>query len=171
MNPDSNPEPSENPGWKLQWRLWTGVFLLCLILLSYLWIRSWTRIDSRFLSIGPGGVEFCSAGSSLAMSIMADPIPALDFGDALGPPDADHLLHYEAKWADGGSVGRVADSCLFYPDVETVSQVQLHRIGSFGGSFAWPSMLQVRIPYWFVAVALIGGTIWLEFSSRRSSSG
>lgn len=144
----------------------TGTVLL-LALLGVLWFQSWSRIHDRFIPIGAGGIEFCLAASSFAVSIMETGSSIVDYGKPFDGPDAASLLHYDARWADGGPFGKVANSCLGPPDLSSVTRLDLNRVGSFGGIFDWPSFFHFRVPIWFIAAGIIGGWIFLESLARR----
>lgn len=158
--------------WLWFWRI--GV-VLALAVLGFFWIQSQSRIHQRLIPVGIGGVDLCVAGSSAAVSIMGEAISSVHFGDALGPPDSESLLHYEARWKDGKPFGRVASECLFPPAVGSLERVDLDRTGSFSFMFTEiPSPAggarysHFRFPFWFLMALVIGGWIWLErFSARQ----
>lgn len=129
------------------------------------WIRSWEQIDAWRLSFGPSGhLEFCNGGSSVGFIVSTLGIPAIDFHGPTGPLDEKHRFPYEVQWADGTPLGTALNSCLFPPHHSEVTDCQLDRIGSFGTSLNWPESAHLHLPYWLLALGILG--IWLFYERR-----
>ena len=146
---------------RLGWRLG---FLLTLVLLLPAWVRSWDHIDAWQFFFGPSGhLELCHAGSSVGVMVSIPGDPVIDFSGPTGPV-AEGLLPYDVQWADGSPLGTATNSCLFPPYYSEVSDCRLDRVGSLGASLHWPESAHVHLPYWAIALGVLG--IWLGFERR-----
>lgn len=161
--------PAFDPTHKLRCRIWLwrcGVGFL-VIALGWLWVRSLSRIDVWSVPAGKGWAEIYSGGSVVLGAINASQDEMISFGDRLGPPDSEHLLHYSACWIDGKPLGQVSASCLFAPHAQGLSTADLDQWGSFGWGNPGSSAFFLRCPIWFGIAILLGGWLWLEHSYRR----
>lgn len=143
---------------------WRTGFLLALVLLVPPWIRSWEHIDSWQSFFGRSGhLELCHAGSAIGFMVSIPGDPVIDFSGPTGPL-SEHFFPYDVLWADGSPLGTARNSCLFAPHHSEVSDCRLDRIGSLGASLRWPESVHFHLPYWSVALGILG--IWLGFERR-----
>ena len=148
--------------------LWRLMFASSLLLLVLAWIWSWDHLGHRSFPNGRNGcIEIYLAGSSAAINLSRSGDSLIDFGSPTGPLGSGHLLPYHARWSDGDSLGEAANPCVSSPWIDSVRNLQLDRVGSFGGGLGWPGEFHLRLPVWTIALALLIG--WFAFERRLSS--